>query len=533
MRSITALLFASTIVAAPGALTAQTARPYSIDDIINYLAVPSMTADKIFAQARRSCIDFKVTSSVEARLRSAGASDVLITGLRSVCYKGSAPVVDPPRKQDPPRKVVEPTRKVIPPRRVVDTVYVPQRVDPPVIVPTVVNNTNGVVWDFASTRPISPYTEDACSYDYSGGAFVARVIKAGLICTTGGTSGNWTDQVRIAATARGMSGGVGYSYGIWFGYQNETIPYFVFDVSEGGSFSLKEWLPERMRNGSEWRDLISWQASSAIYTAASGMANRLAVEINGSSARLFVNGTQVGSYNLPERPLGHAGFGIFAHDRLLALPVVAFTRFSVTPTAGGGGVSNVVDAGTPVIDWDLAGGRPISESRDANCDYAYASGGFQITVITPGLTCIENSTLRQQANIRVTATGRPLRGGNQFFYGLRIGYNADSTIMHYVFEITDDGYFRLERNYLHQWQAVVPLTRSYAINTFSSGLPNTVVADVRGTSMTFTVNGQVVSRYEAAYPPYGEVGFGISGYNNSAPPTVVFTRFTVAPLIAR
>src|SRR5438105_13670500 len=108
------------ILAQPAAAQA---KPYTLDDVMAFLS-GGVGATTILSRTRASCINFKVTESIADRLRGQGASDDLIEGLRSVCYKGSSKEVDVPvtRHTNPPEPRV--TRRVVPPPPRVETVFV-------------------------------------------------------------------------------------------------------------------------------------------------------------------------------------------------------------------------------------------------------------------------------------------------------------------------------------------------------------------------------------------------------------------------
>ena len=60
--------------------------PYTLEQVITLLG--GVEEDQILELVRGDCISFRVQGEAERRLRDAGASDTLITALRSVCYRG-------------------------------------------------------------------------------------------------------------------------------------------------------------------------------------------------------------------------------------------------------------------------------------------------------------------------------------------------------------------------------------------------------------------------------------------------------------
>lgn len=180
-------------------------------------------------------------------------------------------------------------------------------------------------WDFRTNRELTAGRYGKCQYDYSTSGYTISVAEAGTTCIDG-PPGDQPAQIRVAATAQGLRGGAGYTYGLRFGYTpDSTVGYYAFELSEGGSFQLSRY---RMH---AWEPLIPWERTSIVHPAASGIPNDLAVEIRGRSVTLFVNGQRVGAYETPKEPVGPAGFGIIGYDQTLALPAVRFSRFSIAP----------------------------------------------------------------------------------------------------------------------------------------------------------------------------------------------------------
>jgi hypothetical protein len=77
-----ALLWSPTVAAAQGGV------PYTLDQIVA-LVEGDWSGTDILALVRDECISFRVTQPAESRLRSAGAGEALVTGLRDVCYRGA------------------------------------------------------------------------------------------------------------------------------------------------------------------------------------------------------------------------------------------------------------------------------------------------------------------------------------------------------------------------------------------------------------------------------------------------------------
>jgi len=78
------------LLALPHPGSSQERVPFTLEQIEELLAA-HLAPSVILQMAGADCVAFKVDEGVEGRLRAAGASAALITGLRGVCYRGPEP----------------------------------------------------------------------------------------------------------------------------------------------------------------------------------------------------------------------------------------------------------------------------------------------------------------------------------------------------------------------------------------------------------------------------------------------------------
>lgn len=510
---------------------AQSSKPYTLDDVIEFVKGDVTTAS-ILSRVRGACINFKVTESVATRLTGQGASDSLIEGLRSVCYKGSSKEIDTPPVQPrvTPRRTVNP-----PPAPKVETVFVQRPVTPPPVVrPTVVpppppptvytppvSNTTGssiVDWDFRSSQPLTSGRFGKCQYDYSSSGYTISVAENGSPCLDGAPN-ELESNVRISTTATPIRGTEGYNYGIRFGVSDDsTVGYYALEVSTLGHYQLS-----RFRN-KQWEVIFPWKTGSGINTTST---NRISVEIRGSQVKFIINGIEQYTYQAPGPITGRAGFGIFGYGDDAPFPVVTFATFSETSLSA----PTTTTTASNFVDWDFRTSQPLTSGRFGKCQYDYSSAGYTISVAENGTTCIDGPLGDQPASVRISTTALPIHGTSGYTYGLRIGYTTDSTVGYYAFEISEGGSFQLSRYRMKQWEPLIPWQRlPNIINPASSNSYNTMTADVRGNSLTLFINGSQVGTYQTPYPVVGPAGFGIIGYSAGDPlPMVTFTRFSIQP----
>jgi len=516
------------ICAISGRATAQSnPKPYTLDDVVAFVQ-NDVPAARVLSIVKSACINFKVSGSVAERLRSAGANDALIDGLRAACYRGASskdveptPIrhVNPP----PPRVVVKHDTVVVPRERVVvkhDTVIVQRPFTPPPVVttPTVTpaSSTTSLDWDFRSNQPLSAGRFGKCQYDYSSAGYTVSIAENGSPCLDGAPN-EWDSNVRISTSATPVSGAAGYNYGIRFGVSDDsTVGYWAFQVSTLGHYQLS-----RYRNH-KWDVVFPWKSGTNINTTTT---NNMAVEIRGSSLTFIINGTQQTTWEAPFPVRGRAGFGVFGYGDDPPFPVVTFSRFSVASFA-----PTVTPTSTSTyVDWDFTASQPLTSGRFGTCQYDYSSAGYTVSVAENGTTCIDGPLGDQPAAVQISTTALPIHGTPGYTYGIRFGYTTDSTVGYYAFEISEGGSFQLSRYRMKVWEPLIPWQKVSAVNPASANSPNRMTVYIRGTSVILYVNGTQVGTYQTPYPAVGPAGFGLIGYANGSPlPMVTFSRFSIA-----
>jgi hypothetical protein len=113
-------------------------------------------------------------------------------------------------------------------------------------------------------------------------------------------------------------------------------------------------------------------------------------------------------------------------------------------------------------------------------------------------------------------------------YGIRFGHKTEPSLSYYLYELNEANEVKLSQ-YNGQWVTLLPwhsVTNAYSA---SSGIPNVMAVDVRGSSVTLYLNGSVVGTYQASDQITGKAGFGLTGFLSSAP-SVVYSRFTITPI---
>jgi hypothetical protein len=85
LRNTLVLALALPILAGP--LRAQGQQPYSVEQLVRLIQSRVFTEERILGLTQESCLGFRLDEASEAQLRSAGATDALMDGLRDNCIR--------------------------------------------------------------------------------------------------------------------------------------------------------------------------------------------------------------------------------------------------------------------------------------------------------------------------------------------------------------------------------------------------------------------------------------------------------------
>lgn len=180
--------------------------------------------------------------------------------------------------------------------------------------------------DLSSHRTWStgPSSSGRCAYAYSDGGYRIDILSPAT-CYPSMSVAFTGDNVRLSVTYRAISG-ANVRPGISFGHVAEGSRY-VFSMNTSGGVRLSRWDGRT----SSWTPLVS-NVTSRYANTGLGATNMLSVELEGTTARLFVNGNLVSQRTLDAPPARNftpslqGGSAVF--QRLDVRPVV---------TAGGAG----------------------------------------------------------------------------------------------------------------------------------------------------------------------------------------------------
>jgi hypothetical protein len=177
--------------------------------------------------------------------------------------------------------------------------------------------------DFISRKWLAEGRETSCDTRYGdGGVYIENLSDKGTCEWWFGPT--LPDRVRIELTVKLIRSKENHGFGIRFaGQAGFDHPYHVFEVADEGDVLISRWDPVTKK----WTELMPWKKASPAVRGR-GAVNRLAVEVDGTTIRGYVNGTLVGSA-VSRAPMdGRIGFVIeakgtqvrFSHMKATELP---------------------------------------------------------------------------------------------------------------------------------------------------------------------------------------------------------------------
>jgi hypothetical protein len=181
--------------------------------------------------------------------------------------------------------------------------------------------------DLWNERTFRAGQNGGCSWGYADGGFVLGNVQASGWCYFDAGPSHYDSAVRIEVTSHLRAGPQEAGFGLKFG-QASNGDYYIFQISANGGHKLLHFRATSAdrRNG-QLTDLYDWTNDNVVRRGY-GAANRLAVEIQGTTIRTVLNGRRVGSAQAPGDVRGRIGFvvirqkmeAVYKDLRVLSLP---------------------------------------------------------------------------------------------------------------------------------------------------------------------------------------------------------------------
>jgi hypothetical protein len=220
---------------------------------------------QILQSAREYCVAFIVADSAERELRSAGADSTLIEGLRGVCRA--------------------PTVALASAAETAASFFIDD--------------------DFKEIKrlPTSVLSSQPCRSRYDDNGFTLTSADAQLGCTVGYPSGALEGDLRIEVDVA-VSSGSNATVAIGFARARTSWDRLSFNVQSNGRYELCRFTGPRCTR------LIPTNSGTQAWRRAARAQNRLAIEIEGTIVRLFVNDTKVAETDAGGDTTGHIVLGV-------------------------------------------------------------------------------------------------------------------------------------------------------------------------------------------------------------------------------
>ncbi len=360
--------------------------------------------------------------------------------------------------------------------------------------------------DVRSTR-WSPVKDDTCDAAQDSAGYVVRGVSTDATCRlTLSFAGDFSGDLRIDTTVTLRQGSMDASFGLIFASNGDE--FHKLAISGSGYYVLN------YIRDSVWNNLVPWTESAAIKTGL-GSTNRLSIEIRGDRLQAFINDKPLGSATTPRPTAGKIGFYVNDLNQEVVFSDVRVTNLaaSATPVLTAGG--------RIVVDNDMATTQDFSVGRTADCQQAYADGGYALEGLQGGQGCIVLifDAGNHPVYLRYEVSARPTAGG-QNAYGLVFGAQPSEN---YVFAI-DGNTYELAYASDPPRSLVVP-TPSDTVRT-TPGATNRLAVEINNRDVRLFLNGVFLRSVVAPTAPMGKVALGVV-----TPARVVFSNFKVIDFV--
>ncbi len=312
-------------------------------------------------------------------------------------------------------------------------------------------------------------------------------------------------------------------YGIVFRYGGERgkRDFYLFGVSAEGNYFATKTL-----GGSAVTTIVGRAPSSLVQPGAS--QNRLGVLAEGSTFSLYVNGARVTS--VFDDSIERGSVGVFVQSRGGAARV-DFSRMTAITVA-----KAKAEWGTPgVLFHDDFSSEAASRAKglafksSAVADFTWSPGKFTVT-LKKDQTAIELVEIPAGAlgdfgaEIEAEPADEPRTEYGLFF---RLSEGGTS-VSHYTFGVTNDGYYHLFKKINGKWAAPDPLPRTYSPYLKPPPAKNRLGVLAEGKTISLFINGHLVQTISDDSIKSGIIAAYVGAGTGRT--SVAFTRMTVYTL---
>jgi hypothetical protein len=377
--------------------------------------------------------------------------------------------------------------------------------------------------DFRSKHQLLAESGPFCKTSYGDGGFIVEDVAPQGICRLVlSNAGEFQASVRIEVSTRLRRGGQNYGYGLMFGRAQDGRTYYTLTINKDGYHAVS------LNQDGKWTPLLEWKQDPAIKVGY-GATNRIAVEVQSRTIRVFVNDKQVGLVQGPANVAGKIGFYL----DLMGMETV-FSDLRVTELAPSGSSPQVSPKpSAPTV----AGGRVLFQddfrsqrlgAEVSECAKTSYADGFIMENIDRSNGCRHGllAAGKFADNVRIELSARQRKGRQDAGYGLMFGKReGDDSILYSLF-ITADGFHSLWLiSSVTDFKLLIPWTRHTSVRTGYEAA-NQLAVEIQGRTIRTFVNGTQVGSVQAPAPVTGFIGFAVGTPGME----VVFTNVRVVEL---
>lgn len=374
--------------------------------------------------------------------------------------------------------------------------------------------------DFRRDRGLWPMESDEnATFAYVDRAFEIEVLKENWLASS--VTKQEVSDFYAEVDAALVDGPSASEFGLAFRY-NDAENFYLYAVTGEGSYSLWKLV------ANEWEAVVDWTETEALLTDAEAV-NRLAVLAQGPTITLLANDTVLTQAEDDTFSAGRIALAVGTFDEAGA--VVAFDNFDLweiqtlptpTPTAAR-------PTATPTPD-PIA--KLLADIREADPDFTddfrrndgtwgvdsdetssifYQRGAYHISVAVTNTVSWGTADL-DVSDFLVEVDAKHVAGPLDNEMGVIFRQQDNDNF--YVFMISSDGYYRLEKLVDGEWEQIIKWTESSAVNTGEGSL-NRFGVLAQGTKFRLFVNDVLIDEAEDDTFDSGNIGLAVGSFGEA------------------
>ena len=371
--------------------------------------------------------------------------------------------------------------------------------------------------DFRRERGLWPMESDEnATFAYVDRAFQIEVLKENWLASsvTKQEVNDFYAEVDVAL----IDGPSASEFGLAFRY-NDAENFYLYAVTGEGSYSLWKLV------ANEWEAVVDWTETEALQTDAEAI-NRLAVLAQGTTITLLANDTvltqveddtfSAGRIALAVGTFDEAG-AVVAFDNLdlweikaLPTPTPTAARPTATPTPDPIAklLADIREADPDFTDDFRRNDGTWGVKSDATSSIFYQRGAYHISVAVTNTVSWGVADL-DVSDFLVEVDAKHVAGPLDNEMGVIFRYQGGDNF--YVFMISSDGYYRLEKLVDDEWEQIIKWTQSNVINT-GEGSANRIGVLAQGTKFRLFVNDVLIAEAEDDAFASGNIGLATGSF---------------------